>query len=274
MLKLLERRIATLHERLLVLAPSQVPHTKAGACFQHVVAHSGERARLLADVQRLRGSVYLQDGALRSHQLWSDGRHRTHDDEQNWHLLHLDRAGRVSACVWLRDLGRSPALADMRVWATPLARAAHERGQLIAAVTQELEKALREGLRWAEVGGWAVAGERRRSCEGLLLALGAYSLGRLLGGALGLTTATVRHASSSILRRLGGSSLEANGIAIPSYYDPRFRCVMEVLRFDSREPHPRYAALVDRVCERLIEVPVLACHELACESTSDTLAIA
>ena len=90
-----------------------------------------------------------------------------------------------------------------------------------------------------------------------MLALAAYSLGRLFGGALGLTTATVRHSSSAILRRLGGSHLQANGTFVPPYYDPRYQCDMELLRFDSRRPNPRFARLVDLLKERLTNVRVV-----------------
>ena len=113
-------------------------------------------------------------------------------------------------------------------------------------------------MRYAEVGGWAVARESRCTSEGLLLALGAYSLGRALGGALGLTTATVRHSSSTILRRLGGGHLEAGGTAVPSYYDPRYRCEMELLRFDSRRPNAKYAGLIDTLAGKLTNVLVVA----------------
>ena len=39
---------------------------------------------------------------------------------------------------------------------------------------------------------------------------------------------------------------------------------MELLRFDSRRPSPKYAGLVERLCEKLIDVPVLAVMQHAC----------
>jgi hypothetical protein len=204
-----------------------------------------------------------------------DGRHCTDEDAGSWHLLSLNRAGRASACVWYRDRGHAPAFSDLRVSSTPLLATTY-RDKVEQAVGSELDRARRAGLSYAEVGGWAVARESRCTSEGLLLALGAYSLGRLLGGALGMTTATVRHASSTILRRLGGSSLEHEGEEIPSYYDPKYRCVMELLRFDSRRPSAKYLGLVEALCEKLIEVPVVAavhaCQELTAESAAEAAA--
>ena len=128
---------------------------------------------------------------------------------------------------------------DLRVRHTPLARSAEWRDKLWKGVESELKRARSERLRYAEVGGWAVSERSRCTSEGLVLALAGYSLGRICGGCLGITTATVRHCSSSILRRLGGAPLAADGAPVPSYYDSRYGCEMEILRFDSRRPNPK-----------------------------------
>jgi hypothetical protein len=104
--------------------------------------------------------------------------------------------------------------------------------------------------RWG-AGRWRGRGGAR------LLALAAYALGRSFGGALGLTTATVRHSSSRILRRLGGSLLEVAGALVPPYYDPRYACEMELLRFDSRRPCVKYGGLIDLLGRKLANVPVV-----------------
>jgi hypothetical protein len=80
----------------------------------------------------------------------------------------------------------------------------------------------------------------------------------MLGGALGLTTATVRHSSSTILRRLGGSLLEFGGSIVPPYYDPKYQCEMELLRFDSRKPSAKYGGLIELLGGRLQNVSVVA----------------
>ena len=100
--------------------------------------------------------------------------------------------------------------------------------------------------------------ESRCTAEGLVLALAGYSLGRISGGCLGITTATVRHCSSSILKRIGGVPLQADGVEIPSYYDPRYNCEMEIIRFDSRRPNTKYAAIIEQVSARMASVPVIA----------------
>jgi hypothetical protein len=125
------------------------------------------------------------------------------------------------------------------------------------AVEAEMARARAEGLRFAEVGGWAISKERRGSPEGLMIALGTYALSRMLGGAIGITTANVAHSCSSILRRLGGAYLEFEGKPIPSYFDPKYNTEIDLLRFDSRQPSAKYAELIETVMDTLTNVSVV-----------------
>jgi hypothetical protein len=238
-----------------LLAP---PHNRIPGSFQNVSFDSHQHCTLVREMQQLRGSIYLQDGAVQRKQLSPEGLHRTPEDERSWHLLMLNKERRVSSCAWYLEHDETAQFEKLRVRNCPLARAEGWREKLWLAVESELERARRSRMRYAEVGGWAVAKESRCTSEGLLLALAAYSLGRALGGALGLTTATVRHSSSTILRRLGGSSLEVEGSSVPAYYDPKYKCEMELLRFDSRRPNAKYSGLIELLRSRLSQVAVIA----------------
>jgi hypothetical protein len=267
MLTLLERSISTIDHRLVLLAPPQAP---AHRHFHNVDVNPELHRQLVTRMQRLRGGIYLGDGAVERSQLTNDGRHRTPEDERSWHLLMVNRRRDVTACVWYMEHENTATLDDLRVRNCPLARHDDWRQLFRSAVNSELAWARREHLRYAEVGGWAVSQESRCTSEGLLLALAGYSLGRLAGGTLGLTTATVRHCSSAILRRLGGSHLTAEGEAVPSYYDSKYDCEMELLRFDSRRPSSKFAPLIDLLGQKLASVPVVAATSsvLAPEYTS------
>jgi hypothetical protein len=225
--------------------------------FTHVRADSVQHERLVSQMQAVRGDVYLQDGYLTPEQLSAGGRHQTPEDEKSWHLLMTDPQGQVSSCAWYLVHHNTTSIRDLRVRHCPLARAAEWKDKLHAAVTSEITQARRDGLHYAELGGWAVSRDRRCSSEGLVLALATYSLSRALGGALGITTANVTHSSSSILRRLGGSYLESAGTALPAYFDPKYNTMIELLRFDSRRPSLKYGLLVDRMQTRLARVPVV-----------------
>jgi hypothetical protein len=254
MLKLLERSINGVDQRLLLLAP---PHVSVDSFFKNLDPDRRRRGDLVREVQQLRGGIYLHDGALQPKQLSPGGLHRTPEDDKCWHLLFMNRHQRVGACVWYLEHDNTTTVDHLRVRNCALANREEWRVPLQCAVESELARARRDRMRYAELGGWAVAKESRCTSEGLLLALAAYSLGRVLGGALGITMATVRHSSSTILRRLGGSHLKAKGIMIPPYYDERYRCEMELLRFDSRRPNPKYAGLIDQLSEKLAGVRVL-----------------
>jgi hypothetical protein len=170
----------------------------------------------------------------------------------------VDNDRRVSACVWFLAHDAGVTFDCLRVRNSPLIRTEELRTTLRNAVESEIASARREGLGYAEIGGWAATKEGGCSSEGLVLALAGFSLARILGGSLGITTATARHKSATILRRLGGASLEADGSTIAPYYDPTYRCMMELLRFDSRAPNARYAELIEQLRGRLAAVQVIS----------------
>lgn len=253
MLKLLERAINSLDDRLVLLAP----HTPVPGIFQNIETDARHHAKLVREMQALRGSVYLQEGAIGREDLSAEGLHETAEDERSWHLLTLDKNRRVSGCIWYLEHDTDVCVEKLRVRHTPLARSGW-REKLWRGVEAEVARARRLGLNYIEAGGWAVSPEIRCATDGLILAIGSFSLARLRGDCLGITTATVRHCSSSILRRLGGAPLKAGDSIMPRYYDPRYSCDMEILRFDSRNPGKRYASLVSLLQQKLSEIQVIA----------------
>jgi hypothetical protein len=257
MLKLLERHIASVDTRLVLLAP---PETQWDwpAVFPKVDVDPESHQRLIQEVQRLRGSIYLNDGAINLDQLSHDGLHRTPEDDKSWHLLMLNGKGGISACTWYRQHTNKVYFQRLRLRNCPLATMEDWCTKLWKAVESEIASARQAGLHYAEIGGWAVTKESRCTADGIVLALTAYALGRISGGTLGITTATVRHHSASILKRIGGQHLEVDGSPVPPYYDPHYRCVMEILRFDSRQPSTRFSHLIEMLCDKLAEVRLIA----------------
>lgn len=255
MLKLLERNISTVERRLVLVAP---PQAILPDIFTRVTFDPERHRDVVSQMQAVRGAIYLDGGYLTPRQLSTDGLHQTPEDEKSWHLLMTDGNGRVSSCAWYLEHDNTTSVKQLRVRSCPLAAAAEWRDKLYSAVESEIARARRAGLRYAEVGGWAVSKECRCSSEGLMLALATYGLSALLGGALVITTANVTHASSSILRRLGGSYLESDGTAMPAYFDPSYNTMIELLRFDSRRPAEKYRPLIDMLKSRLAHVQVFA----------------
>jgi hypothetical protein len=99
--------------------------------------------------------------------------------------------------------------------------------------------------------------EIRCTTEALKSVLAIYAFATLQGGGLGIGTATERNGSSSILRRLGGRPLEWDGCALPPYFDDKFGCRMEILRFDSRCPSSRYAGAILELRSEIARLPVI-----------------
>ena len=75
---------------------------------------------------------------------------------------------------------------------------------------------------------------------------------------MGIATATVRNRSSSILRRIGGGALEVEGEQLPAYYDPQYKCQMEIVRFSSNSPNPKYWRWIEQIATTLLNVPVFS----------------
>ena len=248
------------HDELVLLAPEGVSIPES---FSRRCVGRGEYARRLIEAQKVRGRIYLMDGAVRADQLTADGRHVQRADYDSWHVLAVDENGDVQGCARYRHLTGYVGFDDLGVRDSWLARCAQWGLSLRAAVESEIVLARQRGMAFAEAGGWAVAPQKRNTTEALRIAMATYGLARILGGCVGITTATQRHRSSSILRRIGGCSLECGGTKLPSYYDPQYRCQMEILRFDSSLPDASCRSWVEQLSERLTEVPVLVAREPA-----------
>lgn len=237
-----------------ILAPSRadLPNT-----FTRIVRNPHRYAALLSGVQKLRGRIYLEDGAIRRSDLSADGRFIQRVDGRAWHLVRLDDTGDVCGCARYMNYSANLAFSETGVSRSPLTESQEWSESFQAAIESEIALANRLGVDYVEVGGWALTPELRCTSEALRIALGTFSMARLLGGCIGVTTATKRHCSASILRRIGGQSLAAQGVEIPHYFDPRFDCEMEILRFDSSRPNPRFERWIRELQGYLAEVPVI-----------------
>ena len=247
-------RLAAADRRLVLLAPDTggIPPR-----FAALRSDEGSHENLLKQAQRLRGETYLEDGAIQPSQLTSDGRFCAPRDKESWHLLALNDAGEVRGCArYLAHDNRVP-FAQLGVRRSALAQSKPWDQKLRWAVETDLLLARKRNYAYVELGGWALHQELRGSTEAIRIALAAYALGRNLGGCIGITTATTRHSSSSILRRIGGQSLAAGGAELPSYYDPNYRCEMSVLRFDSSLPNPRYEGWIEQIRAQIWTTPVI-----------------
>ena len=145
MLKLLERSVASVGERMVLIAPQNASGLQF---FNHVEVDPTLRGALVRQMQRLRGGVYLQDGAITPEQLRS-GRHETPEDEKSWHFLMLNREHEVTGCAWYMEHELAASIDSLRARTWPLAQQEPWSGRFRSAVEAELARARRLGMRFA-----------------------------------------------------------------------------------------------------------------------------
>jgi len=212
----------------------------ANRYFANVMPAPPKRSAIIDDLQRFRGSFYHADGALQESDLTPDGRHYQAIDHKSWHLLSLDDSENIMSCVRYYA-PENPEFEGTSAAKSSLAAAPAWTVKVRTAIEQSIQSAQTRGMRFAELGGWCVSVNCRNSREVLRTVLSMFALSEILGGTVGISTATKRHASSEILRRLGGSTLKVSGTELPSYFEPLYSCEMELLKFDSSQPAPKYA---------------------------------
>jgi hypothetical protein len=247
-----------------LLAPS---HSRFSGEFAHTIQDEQLYNHYLGSMQRLRGRVYLKDNAIKPCDLDRNGRFYMHSDEQSWHLLLVDETKEVIGCAKYLVHPSTVPYHRLRISHSALAKDPSWAERVRNAVSVDLKRAREEKLSYVEVGGWALAEEWRGTRAALEILVGSFALGQIWGGALGSCTATVRHSSSSMLRRLGGTSFELAGESLPSYNDPEYGCTMELLRFDYRTPAQRFLPLIEHLKSTLKKLPTLAvAQDAACIS--------
>jgi hypothetical protein len=239
-----------------LLAPQDAARVEWGAGFS---PDEELYYRLLSSLQKLRGRSYLADGAIEREQLTEDGRFVMPGDESSWHFVLTAGADEVIGCVRysVHDSARV-RFEDLRLAHVLRLVDADWAHKLKAAVDGDLRVARERGSAYAELGGWAISEQYRGTKLALETLLASYAWGGLLqGGCICSCTATVRHGSASMLRRIGGAPLMTEEGAFPGYWDPRYGCEMEVLRFDSRVVEPRYQRVIGELQEQLQSRPAI-----------------
>lgn len=259
---------AAAQQTLVLLAPA---HARIPEAFHSIEENVDQHEELLSRMQRLRGRLYLKDGAIDTWQLTKDGRHESPVDVKSWHLLVRQTENTITGCVRYLQHDATVTFSELTVAQSALAKTPEWGDKLRTAVETELSCARNLQLAYVELGGWALHEELRATTEALRIVIATYALAQALGGCLGITTATFRNHSSSILRRLGGCGLMVDGVELPAYYDPAYRCQMEILRFNSATPDQKFLLWANRMQIEITQVPVV-CRRARSGGGSETLA--
>jgi hypothetical protein len=254
--KFIPSGVAGYQRHFALLAPSDSDVSS----FRDVNVDLSRHRKLLAEAQRLRGQIYLDLGALDRSQLSDDGRHVHTADDESWHLVTLDEDGRVMACLRYQAHPSDVSFSKLTISHSALAKSDTWGQKLQASVEEELRQAKWRGCSYVEMGGWAITEALRCTSEALRMIITAYAFAQLSGGALGITNATLRSCSASILRRIGGRRLMTGDVELPSYSETKYESLeAEILRFDSSTPNPRYRKWLEECETHLRDMPVI-CH--------------
>lgn len=235
--------------RFQLLAPSQTRSTVGS--FTRSKIDEQLYSHYLSAMQRLRGRIYLSDGAIQSCEVDDDGKFRMRGDKQGWHFLLTDDSDEVIGCARYLVHPNTVCFDQLRIRHCALANHPVWADKVRLAVENDLRWAREHNFSYVEIGGWALAEEWRGTRAALEILVASYALSHLWGGCVGACTATARHSSSSILRRIGGSSLQLAGEPLPAYEDPQYGCEMELLRFDSCSPSSRFVPLIAQLKSKL-----------------------
>ena len=233
--------------------------------FQNVSCDSAAHAKLLSRMQIMRGFVALQEGAIRPHQLDAHGRHIMSGDSDSWHLLRVGPDGNVRGCLRILVHTEQVAFSSLRLASSAIATSPDWGPRLRAVVELELESARQSSLTIVEPGGWVLDESLRGNQEAISLALSVFAWSQLVGGCLGYVTATVKHGSASMLRRLGGRSIKYGDQDIGRYYDPSHECDMEILRIDNQSLNPKFESAMAPLRALLSASEVIKSESVAAE---------
>lgn len=231
--------------------------------FRNVLSNGAAYDSILSHIQRFRGRIYLEDGAIQPGELTPDWRHVLPIDQQSWHVISIEKNGELSGCLRFLEESHARRFEDLWLHDAAVAHCPSVGPRVRQAVEREMERARSERLRFGEVGGWAISKHRRCGWEALRIVLSTYGLLQVLGGCVGLATATVRHGSADILRKIGLASLCAEDMPVAPYYEPQYGCLMEMLRFDSRRANGRFNGWIEELTSQMAEASVIASGRLA-----------
>jgi hypothetical protein len=240
--------------RFQLLAP---PETPCGGAVGRPNINKQLYDHFLSEVQKLRGRVYLKDGAIQETELDDDGRFSMPGDKRSWHFLLVDAAQKVIGGARYLVHPNTVQFEQLRVRHSALAKNPAWSEKVRSAVEQDLRTARERDHSYVEIGGWALSEEWRGTRAALEILVASYALAHLWGGCLASCAATARHGSSSILRRIGGSSFQVRGETLPAYEDPQYGCQMELLRFDCRTPSNRFVPLIAQLRAKLSGLSIL-----------------
>ena len=253
-----------------VIAPSELP---LPVVFRNPCPDRLFYEATIGEIQRFRGRVYLEEGAIAASALDEQQRHFSDWDYRSWHLFILDPHTEICGCVRMTCL-RALRGSDLKLYELIQRMEPAKASGYTAALQAILDDNQASSLSTVEIGGWAVSKELRNTSKAMLLASACWSLGQIAGPQVGFASATQRNQSAEIIRRLGGSRLCHHGVELPPFFDTAYGCDMEILTFDSEKPAHEYEPTVVDLKKFLVNALVLCTQRFGSNHAQEPAALA
>ncbi len=244
------------HSPFVLLAPANVT---VPCTFLNRSLDMAIYTQMLAKMQVMRGAVALQEGAIHPKDLDGESRYQMPGDAASWHLLRVSKDGSIRGCARVLVHPERVAFAALRLSQSAIAKSVAWSTKVRLAVETDVNLARAAKLTLIEPGGWVVDTKWRGGMDGVSIALSLFAWSQLIGGCLAYVTATAKHGSSSILKRLGGSSLSFAGTPIPRYFDPQYGCEMEIIKLNTKTLNARFEPLMDSLRNVLASSMIVQC---------------
>jgi hypothetical protein len=237
-----------------IIAPFGKP---APPVFRHPCPDRDFYKSAIAEIQRFRGRVYLEERAIPASALDEEERHFSEYDYRSWHLFILNQEIQVCGCLRATSL-RAVDYSELKLHELIERMEPDKAVAYASAVQAVVDENKKRGVGTGEIGGWAIAKDLRFTSKAMLLASACWSLGRILNDHVGFAQATLRNNSALILRRLGGSPLSYQGAELPTFFDPHYGCDMEILTFDPSKAAFEHERTINDLKDFLVNALVIS----------------
>ncbi len=211
------------------------------------------RYDFMFELFKMRGSVYLQDGAISEENLDKFGKYVSPHDKYSWQVLLLDSSKKPHGGLRIRFWDFENIRAHfMQTHAKELIDRMDCDNQKVyqESIIRFLDEEMRTKF-FGEVAGLVITDYEKNSPAALLLVAFCFAFGEFVGGFNALVSATERHYSNRIMRKIGGHRIPHKETKeyLNTFFDSKYNCNMEYIVFESACP----AALIQDLCKKIQE---------------------
>lgn len=242
--------------RLCILPPKD----HCAACGRKCIYNSEDYDARLARIRRLRGKVFLADGAVTQEHLDESGSYHTSLDHRAWHIYLAGNDGEVPACCTLMLHRNVVEVQELRISELLCHIQDDRRGLYESAIQSLIREAARLNVGFGEAAAWAIDQKFRNHCASMMMIIASWPLYQTLGNAIIIGAPTSRHHTSSIEKRMGGFPLALQGSPLGPFHDAPHGCDMEFVWFDSQRPLSRFAQIISEMRSHFEKLQTCPCR--------------